>query len=73
MSRTLKKQRDAEEAKSFERENEKRVALGFKPLKKGETKPKNEDLDFLKLEAGQILTDYINLGSKYTSVPAGGQ
>jgi carboxyl-terminal processing protease len=69
----LKKQRDAEEAKSFERDNEKRVALGFKPLKKGETKPKNEDLDFLKLEAGQILTDYINLGSKYTSVPAGGK
>jgi len=63
----LKKERDADEAKSFERDNEKRVALGFKPLKKGETKPKNEDLDFLKLEAGQILTDYINLGSKYTS------
>lgn len=65
----LKKQRDDEEQRSFDRDNEKRVALGLKPLKKGETKPKNEDLDFLKIEAGQILTDYINLGSKYTTVP----
>ena len=63
----VKKQRDADEAKSFERDNLKREALGFKPLKKGETKPRNEDLDFLKIEAGQILTDYINLGSKYTT------
>jgi carboxyl-terminal processing protease len=65
----MKKQRDADEAKAFERDNLKRVALGFKPLKKGETKPRNEDLDFLKIEAGQVLTDYINLGSKYTSTP----
>ena len=47
----------------------KRVAWALNRLKKGETKPKNEDLDFLKIEAGQILTDYINLGSKYTSTP----
>ena len=65
----LKKERDIDEAKAFERENDKRIALGFKPLKKGETRPKNEDLDFLKIEAGQILTDYINLDGKYTSVP----
>lgn len=69
----MKKQRDSDEAKSFERDNLKRVALGLKPLKKGETRPKNEDLDFLKLEAGQILTDYINLGSKYTSTPVNQQ
>jgi len=65
----LKKQRDADEDKAFQRDNDKRVAMGLKPLKKGEAKPRNEDLDFLKIEAGQILTDYINLGSKYTSVP----
>jgi carboxyl-terminal processing protease len=64
----LKKERDSDEAKSFERDNLRRVALGFKALKKGDPKPKKEDLDFLKIEAGQILTDYINLGSKYTSV-----
>jgi len=64
----LKKDRDSDEAKSFERDNLRRVALGFKALKKGDPKPKKEDLDFLKIEAGQILTDYINLGSKYTSV-----
>ena len=69
----VKKQRDADEAKSFERENLKREALGFKPLKKGETKPRNEDLDFLKIEAGQILTDYINLGSKYTTTAPSSQ
>jgi carboxyl-terminal processing protease len=65
----LKKQRDTDEAKSLERDNLKRVAFGLKPLKKGETKPRNEDLDFLKIEAGQVLTDFINLGSKYTSTP----
>ncbi|HVW16338.1 MAG TPA: carboxy terminal-processing peptidase [Mucilaginibacter sp.] len=69
----LKKQRDAEEAQNLERDNAKRVALGFKPLKKGEKVPKNEDLDFLKIEAGQILTDYINLGGKYSTVPVNQQ
>ncbi len=64
----LKEQRDAEEKKSFEDENLRRVAMGLPALKKGQTKPRNEDLDFLKKEAGQILTDYISLGNKYTSV-----
>ncbi|WP_074493636.1 carboxy terminal-processing peptidase [Mucilaginibacter polytrichastri] len=65
----LKKQRDADEATSFERNNLRRVALGLTPLKKGETRPKKEDLDFLKIEAGQILTDYISLGNKLTATP----
>jgi carboxyl-terminal processing protease len=65
----LKKERDADETKIFERDNLKRVALGLTPVKKGEKKSRKEDLDFLKLEAGQVLTDYINLGSKYTTVP----
>ncbi len=66
----LKQQRDADEQKSFERNNLRRAALGLTPLKKGETRPKNEDLDFLKREAGQILTDFIMLdkGSRYTGV-----
>ncbi|MGZ3820661.1 MAG: carboxy terminal-processing peptidase [Mucilaginibacter sp.] len=67
----LKKQRDADEAKAFDRDNQKRVALGLKPLKKGETRPRNEDLDFLKREAGQVLTDYINLGNKVATAPVG--
>jgi carboxyl-terminal processing protease len=67
----LKQQRDADDKKSFEDENERRVAMGLPALKKGEAKPRNEDLDFLKKEAGQILTDYISLDAKYTStVPA---
>jgi carboxyl-terminal processing protease len=71
----LKAERDADEQKTFDRDNKKRVALGLQPLAKGQSKPKHEDLDFLKIEAGQVLTDYINLGSKYTNngVPAGQQ
>ena len=72
---TLKAERDADEQKTFDRDNKKRVALGLQPLVKGQSKPKHEDLDFLKIEAGQILTDYINLGGKYTNntIPAGQQ
>ena len=62
----LKEQRDTEEKKSTEEDNQRRVAMGFAPLKKGEVKPKGEDLDFLKKEAGQILTDYIGLDNKIT-------
>jgi carboxyl-terminal processing protease len=63
----LKQQRDADDKKSFEDENDRRVAMGLPALKKGEAKPRNEDLDFLKKEAGQVLTDYISLDPKYTS------
>lgn len=55
----LKKQRDEEDAKSLERDNARRVALGLKPFTKGENRPKSKEEDFLKIEAGQILTDYI--------------
>jgi carboxyl-terminal processing protease len=64
----LKKQRDADEQKSLDRDNSLRVSMGYKALKKGETKPKKEDLDALKLEAGQILVDYINLEGKVARV-----
>jgi carboxyl-terminal processing protease len=63
----LKKQREADDKKSFDDENDRRVAMGLPALKKGQSKPTNEDLDFLKKEAGQILTDYIGLDSKFTS------
>jgi carboxyl-terminal processing protease len=66
----LKKQRDDDEQKSFDRDNLRRVALGLKPLKKGDPKPKNEDLDFIKIEAGQILIDYINLNTNVTRASA---
>jgi carboxyl-terminal processing protease len=64
----LKKERDADEKKALDRNNLRRVALGLPALKKGQTKPKNEDLDFVKREAGQIMTDYISLEPKLTSV-----
>jgi carboxyl-terminal processing protease len=60
----LKKERDADEEKSFERNNQRRAALGLKVLKKGESRPKNEDLDFLKVEAGQIVIDLNGLSAK---------
>ena len=63
----LKKQRDTDEKKAFDDENNRRVAMGLPALKKGQVKPRNEDLDFLKREAGQILTDYISLDNKFTS------
>jgi len=62
----LKKQRDDDEKKSFDGDNARRVAMGLAPLVKGQPKPRNEDLDFIKLEAGQILTDYISLDNKFT-------
>jgi len=67
----LKQQRDADDKKAFEDENERRVAMGLPELKKGQTKPRNEDLDFLRKEAGQVLTDYIGLEPKYTSTTPG--
>ena len=63
----LKDQREADDKKSLEDENLRRVAMGLPALKKGQAKPRNEDLDFLKKEAGQVLTDYISLDNKYTT------
>ncbi|MCO5948431.1 carboxy terminal-processing peptidase [Mucilaginibacter flavidus] len=69
----LKDQRDSDEKKQFDENNQRRVAMGLQPLKKGQTRQRGEDLDFLKREAGQILTDYITLDNKFssTTIPAG--
>ncbi len=56
----LKKERDEQEAKSLLRENQKRVAKGLAPLKKGEIKPK-EDIDFIRDEGLQIIADFIQI------------
>jgi carboxyl-terminal processing protease len=63
----LKRQREEDETKVLEESNMLRTALGLPTLKKGQTKPKKEDLDFDKVEAGQILTDYILMDNKITS------
>ncbi|MDO3644624.1 carboxy terminal-processing peptidase [Mucilaginibacter sp. L3T2-6] len=68
----LKAQRDADDKKQFEENNQRRIAMGLPALKKGETKKRGDDLDFLKREAGQILTDYISLDNKYSSTTAPG-
>lgn len=66
----LKQRRDADEAKSFDHDNLRRTALGLTALKKGQSRAKSEDLDFLKIEAGQILTDYNSLLNKPAVIPA---
>ena len=68
----LKAQRDADDKKSFDENNQRRIAMGLPALKKGEIKKRGEDLDFLKREAGQILTDYISLDNKFTSTTSPG-
>lgn len=57
----MKKKRDADEQRNFERINQRRIALGYPPLKKGDKRSKEDDLDFVKREAGQIITDLIRL------------
>lgn len=66
----LKQRRDADEAKSFDHDNLRRTALGLTALKKGQSRAKSEDLDFLKIEAGQILTDYNSLLNRPAVTPA---
>ena len=70
----LKKEHDEDDKKQLDRTNLKRAALGLRPLKKGETASSAEKKlvaksdDFLKVESGQILTDYISLDNKLTGV-----
>ncbi|WP_100340215.1 carboxy terminal-processing peptidase [Mucilaginibacter auburnensis] len=64
----LKAQRDEQEQQSLDRTNALRVAMGYPALKKGDAKPKKEDLDALKVEAGQILVDYIGVADKVARV-----
>ena len=56
----LKKERDEQEAKSLQRENQRRAAKALAPLKKGEAKPK-DDIDFIRDEGLQIMADYIQI------------
>lgn len=56
----LKKERDEQEEKSLQRENQRRTAKGLPPLKKGEVKPK-DDIDFIRDESLQIMSDFIQI------------
>jgi carboxyl-terminal processing protease len=55
----LKKERDADDQKALERINRRRAALGLPALKKGARSIRDEDFDFVKTEAGQIMSDFI--------------
>ena len=54
-----KKQTTLKSRQLLDRNNHMRKALGLLPLKTGELNKKEEDLDFIKQEAGQVLTDLI--------------
>lgn len=61
----LKTERDNTEEQNFKRGNERRVALGLKPLIKGETKSKDEkEPDLVLSESQQIVNDLANLTKK---------
>lgn len=55
-----KKERDEKEAESLARDNEKRLARGLAPIKKGDPKPKAEKaFDFMLEESCLIVGDYL--------------
>lgn len=64
---TLKKERDEQETKNFERENQRRALNGLPALVKGQAKPK-DDVDFIQDESLQVMADFIKLsaGNKLT-------
>jgi carboxyl-terminal processing protease len=64
----LKRKRDTQAAAALDRENRLRVAIGLPVLKEGEARPRTDDLDFMKTEAGQILTDYILSGKSSAGI-----
>lgn len=63
-----KHESEAKELSLLQRNNRLRKAIGLQPLKKGVPAPKGEDLDFVKAEAGQVLTDYISSTSSKSVV-----
>lgn len=63
----FKRLREVNAKKALDESNRLREAMGLPILKKGEARPKTDDLDFVKSEAGQVLTDYISL----TKTPSG--
>ena len=55
-----KKERDEKEAESLARDNEKRLARGLAPIKKGDPKPKAEKaFDFMLEESCLIVSDFV--------------
>ena len=55
-----KKERDEKEAESLARDNEKRIARGLAPIKKGDPKPKAEKaFDFMLEESCIIVGDFV--------------
>ncbi len=58
----MKKERDDNDQKNLDRENERRIARGLAPLKKGEVKPKGEKpYDFMLDEGCNIVVDWLSL------------
>ncbi|MCD0487804.1 carboxy terminal-processing peptidase [Pedobacter sp. MC2016-14] len=62
----FKLMRDQNAAATLAQSNKLRTAIGLPVLKAGEIRTKTDDLDFMKLEAGRILTDFIFLNTNRT-------
>jgi carboxyl-terminal processing protease len=56
----LKKEREAQEARSLARDNQRRAIKGLPPLKKGEVK-KGDEYDFVQDESLKTMADFIRL------------
>jgi carboxyl-terminal processing protease len=64
-----KKKKEADEAKEFQRENERRKSKGLKLLEKGEVPEKSDDeADIFLTETAMIVTDMINFSGRVTQV-----
>jgi carboxyl-terminal processing protease len=67
----LKAERDALEAKSFDRLNQLRASRGLAPVKKGDKATKQEPFDFVQEESLRIMVDLMklsDLGGKLSNV-----
>jgi carboxyl-terminal processing protease len=53
------KERKQKESRILAGNNQLRKVMGLPMLKKGQLAPLLEDLDYIKREAGEVLTDYI--------------
>lgn len=57
----LKLSRSLNAANALQRNNRLRLAIGLPALSKGQTKASSDDLDMIRTEAGEILTDFVQI------------
>ncbi len=68
----LKTERDAQEAKTFERANDLRVSRGLPKLIKGAKREKDDNFDFIEDESLHVMGDFMQQSGKYVMNLGGG-